>query len=289
MDSDLAFCLDHFIDEQVQLIDNRLEEIKQEEVIEYRKIEKEQKDFNRNKPIPKDKGSHGEDEALVKQFVQDIRISSEQPGKTRTVIDDQSCIDTLRAELSTKVNACMNYIIRLRNVAHPLPNSSKFVEACNNAIDYFRGTRDFETNFDSLYTVLEQSASEDAIENIHKWWKDTYGSTIADINRRNQKFNAAITENNFAILSPTSRVISNGKKLIAARQIIAVEPEHFDIVRKFVRRLLSIDEEKRDVTNPDELAEQLNNSSIEEIINYAENWLRKRDEVRNHKEVDPCM
>ena len=40
MDGDLAFCLGHFIDDQVQLIDDKLEQIKEEEVAKCREDRK---------------------------------------------------------------------------------------------------------------------------------------------------------------------------------------------------------------------------------------------------------
>ncbi|CAF1383711.1 unnamed protein product [Adineta ricciae] len=287
MDDDLAFCLNEFIDEQVQLIDDCVEEIKKEEEDQCGKLEEEQAKYIAARPPPKDKGSHQEEKALVDKFCDDLRRAGAEPSKTRTVIDDPACIASLRAELSAKVNSCVGYLTRLRNLADPLPNSSKFVQLCNDTMDYCRSQQDFEDNFKDLYALVEQSDSDEIIGSIHRWWKSTYGSRIAKINERNQKFNGAITEPNFAVLSPTSRVIAHAKKLIAARQVIPIEPAYFDIVRKFVRKLLAIDEDKRKEVNANELADQLNGMEIEEIIKYAEKWLEERDAIRNQKEEDP--
>ncbi|CAF3522358.1 unnamed protein product, partial [Rotaria sordida] len=284
MDTDLAFCLGQFIDDQVKLIDDRLEAIKQEEIIACDKIEQERNLYNKNKPIPKNKGTHYEDKSLIDKFIQDLRDDDANVSKPKSIIDDPNCIETLRAEVSTKVNACSNYITRIRNLAQPLPRTSKFVESCNEAIDYFRRTQEFEDNFKKLYTVLEQSDLNNIIQNTQQWWKDTYGSTIVELNRRNQKINSAVTENNFAILSSTSRVIDNVKKLMAARKVVLVEPQKLDIIRKFVKHLLIIDEENRDKINAEELIEQLNNSNIEQIIDYTKKWIAQRDEIRNRKE-----
>jgi hypothetical protein len=289
MDADLAFCLGQFIDDQMQLIDDRLEEIKKEEIVERQKLEKEKIIYNQKKPPPKNKGSHHEDKALVDQFIEELR-DNEKTNNTKTIIDNPSCIDTLRAEISTKVNASAKYISRLRNLAKPLPNTTKFVQACSEAIDNFNQTQVFEDNFKALGTILEQTDSSNVVQNVQKWWKDVYGSTIADINRRNQKINQAITEDGFATVSHTSRIVDNAKKLIDARTVISVQPPKLDIIRKFVRRLLSIDEEKREKTDANELIDQLNNSDIEQIIDYAKRWLAKRDEIRNQKEEEnPCM
>ncbi|CAF4108910.1 unnamed protein product, partial [Rotaria sp. Silwood1] len=117
MNDDLAFCLDQFIDDQVKLIDDRLEVLKQDEITECNKIEQEKIIFNKNKPAPKNKGTHYEDQILIDRFIQDLRDDDENINKPKTIVDDQSCIDTLRAEISTKVNACSNYITRIRNLA----------------------------------------------------------------------------------------------------------------------------------------------------------------------------
>jgi hypothetical protein len=289
MDADLAFCLGQFIDDQVQIIDDSLEKIKQEEIVEYRKIEKEQIAYNKKKPAPKKKGSHHEDKTLVDQFIQELR-NSIQPSNTKSIVDDKNCIDTLRAEVSTKVNASTKYISRLRNLAQPMPNTSKFVQTCNETMEHFRQAQKREDNFKELCIILEESDKDNVLSNVQKWWKDTYGSTITDINRRNQRFNGAITENSFVSVSKRSRIAENSSRLLDARKIIFVQPSKLDIIRKFVAQLLSIDEEKRDTINADELIDQLNTRNIDDIIDYAKQWLAKRDEIRNQKEEkDPCM
>jgi hypothetical protein len=288
MDDDLAFCLGRFIDDQVQIIDDRLEDIKKKEIIKCQEIEKEKISYDEKKPAPKNKGSHYEDKALVDQFIQELRDVI-QTKNTKTIINDQTCIDTLRAETSTKINASSNYLNQLRNLARPMPNSSSFVQSCNAAIDYFKKAQEFESNFKGLMTVLEQSESDNVVQNVQTWWKNAYGSTIADLNRRNDRFNKAVTENNFAVLSHRSRIIDNARKLLAARKVISVPPPTLDIIRKFVRRLLSIDEEQREKTDADELINQLHSHDIEEVINYTQQWLAKRDEIRNQKEEpNPC-
>ena len=288
MDADLAFCFGQFIDDQVHLIDSRLEKIKQEEIEEYEKIEVEKVDFNRRKPPAKNKGSYIEDQALVDQLVEDLSDDPEKDAAMKLIVDDPTCIDALSAETSTKINATANYLNRLRNLAQPLPNTSKFVQTCNQAIEYFRRIQTTEDNFKILQRSLEQSDLNDVVQNVQKWWKDSYGSAVADINRRCEKINPGLAENNFAILSPTSRVIDNAKRLMSARKIIDKRIPKIEIISKFVHRLLSIDEESRDKIDPDELIEQLNNSETKEIINYAKTWLRKREEIRNQKEEDPC-
>ncbi|CAF1324975.1 unnamed protein product [Adineta steineri] len=287
MDDDLAFCLGRFTDHQVQLIDDRIAKIKEEENEVCREIEERQAAHIKNRPPQRDKGSHAKDKALVDKFVSDLRQCSAEPRKIRAVTDDQTCIDSLRAELWTKVAASTTYINRLHNLARPLSNTAKFVETCRETVESFKRPSDFDANYKVLYKIIEQDEKDQVIGSIQKWWKEKYGDKVAEINQRNQKFNGAVTEPNFAILSPNSGVIRNAKKLIEARQETIVEPEYFEVVREFVRQLLLLDEEKREHTDANELSNELNSRTIEETIDYAERWLSERDEIRNRKEEDP--
>ncbi|CAF1324993.1 unnamed protein product [Adineta steineri] len=287
MDDDLAFCLGRFIDDQIQLIDDRIEHIKEKEIEECNEIEQERADNIQNRPPPKDKGSHYRDKALVDKFVKDLGQCSAQPKKVRAVTDDQTCIDSLRAELWTKLTASTNYINRLHSLAKPLPNTAKFVETCRETVESFKRPSDFDANYKALYKIIEQDEKEQVIDSIQKWWSEKYGDKIAEINQRNDRFNKAITDKNFVTLSSNSGVIRNAKKLIEVREEIIIEPGHFEIVREFVRQLLLFDQEKREHTNANELSNELNSRTIEEIIDYAERWLSERDEIRNRKEEDP--
>lgn len=288
MDADLAFCLGNFIDDQVELIDNQLENIRKEEEIKCRQIAEAKVEHEKKKPPAKDKGLHHEDQTLVDRFIEELRDAT-QATNTRTVIDDPACIDTLRAESSTKVNACAKYLTRLRNLAKPMQNSASFVQACNEAVDYFQKTQEFDRNFKTLMLVLEQSDESDLLPNVQNWWKDAYGSRVSEINRRNDRFNKAVTENNYAVLSQTSRIIANARKLLEARTVVVVAPPTQEIIRKFVRRMLTLDEEGREKIDADELVKQLDDQGVESAIAYARKWLAKRDEIRNQKEEpDQC-
>ncbi|CAF3917767.1 unnamed protein product [Adineta steineri] len=286
MEDGVAFCLGQFRDEQVQLFDNRIQKNKEEEIEECNKIEQERAADIQNQPPPKDKGSHYRDKALVDKFVKDLGQCSAQPKKVRAVTDDQTCIDSLRAELWTKLTASTNYINRLHSLARPLPNTAKFVETCRETVESFKRPSDFDANYKALYKIIEQDEKEQVIDSIQNWWKEKYGDKIAEINQRNDRFNKAITDKNFVALSSNSGVIRNAKKLIEVREEIIVEPGHFEIVREFVRQLLLFDREKREHTNANELSNELNSRAIEEIIDYAERWLSERDEMRNRKEED---
>ena len=288
MDENLAFCLGQFIDDQVLLIDKKIDNIKADEKKEYAKLERAHAEFERKKPPAKDKGSHGDDQRLVDRFVADLR-ETDAVGPTRTVIDDPTRIDALRAEISTKVGACVNYVQRLRGLAANLPNTKKFVELCNDTVNYCRQTNTYEENFDKLYEVLQNTDEDNLLTNTRRWWKDSYGGRIAEINTRNQKINSPITDNGFATISPTSRIMDNGKMLLTARKVEIVASPKEGIIRRFVRQLLTLDEERRGSIAEDQLIEQLNNGSTDEAVRYARQWLNERDEVRNRKEEeDPC-
>ena len=289
MDADLAFCLGQFIDDQVQIIDERIEAIQNEEDAACRQIEQDKINFEKKKPPPKNKGSRYEDQTLVDRLIQELRDDGATKD-TKTIIDDETCIATLRAEASTKVNAASKYISRLRSLAKPLPNTTNFVKACAEQMDYFNRTQEFDRNFKELLVILEETDASNVLENVRRWWKNAYGSAIAELNTRNNKINPAINDNNYPTLSQTNRIIDNARKLIAARTIVVVEPPKLEIIRRFVRRLLALDEEKREQTNEEELINHLNSLPIEQIINYAQQWFDKRDKIRNQKEEpDPCM
>jgi len=288
MDEDLAFCLGNFIDDQVQLIDDRIGEIEKEETEKYEKIRKEKSIFLKKKPPEKDHGSHSADQALVDGFVQELRDKGTTKEK-RTVIDDETCIGTLRAETQTKVNAAGQYILRLKNSARSFGNTKNFVELCNETYEYINSAQRFQVNFDELMTILQEADADNVVQHVRRWWKDAYGARISEINTRNNKFNQAATENNYATLTQTNRIFDNAKKLLAARTVVYVEPPRLEIIRKFVRQLFILDKDKQDETNPDELCKQLDRLDVDGMINYAQQWLAKRDEIRNKKpEPDQC-
>jgi hypothetical protein len=64
--------------------------------------------------------------------------------------------------------------------------------------------------------------------------------------------------------------------------------ERDSIVRKFAEDLLRLDEEKRKKMSSDEIFNQLNSLSIDQIIDYAKEWLRKHDQILK-QEVNECM
>ena len=287
MDDDLAFCLSRFIDEQVQLIEERIKEIDAEETEECEAIEEKKLEFDRAKPPPKDKGSHDGEQRLVDRFIRDLR-DNEHIGETRTIIEDETCLDSLRAEVTTKVGACAAYLNRIRNLARPLPTGKKFVEACNESIDYCRRPAVLEKNFQNLCAVLKLCDETNVEQQMRSWWNDAYGTRIRELNRRNEKIHPAANENGFAIVSPTSRIIAQGKSLLKARKVIVTEAPVVEVMRQFVRQHLAMDEDRRAETNEDDLVQRLTRGETDDAVGYAQRWLNERDAIRNQKEEDPC-
>lgn len=289
MDDGLAYCLDRFIDEQGELMDQRIEAIRKKAVEECRRIEAAKSEADKKKPPPRNKGSHDQDKALVDRLLRDLNDSANNTP-SRTVTNDPACIDALRAEILTKVGACSKYVARLRNLAQPLPNTKSFVQSCNEAIELCRRPDHFEESFRQYCTILSESDEDNFVRETQKWWKSAYGTTIAKLNERNLKINRALTEDQYATVSPTSRIAANARSLLAARKIELLEPPKSEIIRQFVQRHLALDEELQKKMDPDSLIERLNIEDNNRAISYAQQWLRSRDEVRNEKEQpDPCM
>lgn len=282
MDTDLAFCLENFIHDQVQLIDDRIRAIEDQEAAECEKIRRERSIFEKKKPPEKNNGSHNADQALVDRFIQELRDKGTAKEK-RTVIDDETCIATLRAETQTKVNATGQYVVRLKNSARSFANTKSFIETCNETVEYFNSAQNFQKNFDELMTILQEADADTVVQRVRQWWKNAYGSRVAEVNTRNSKFNQAATENNYATLTQTNRIFDNAKKLIAARTVVFVEPPKLEIIRKFVQQLFVLDEDKQKETTRDELIKHLNSLEIDGMNDYARQWLKKRDDIRNKK------
>lgn len=287
MDDNLAFCLGQFIDEQVKIIDDKIDEIKNDEREKCRAIEKARDEYERKKPPAKNKGNHGEDQRLVDQFIDEMR-AVENVKPQRNVLDDPTRVDALRAEIQTKVGACANYVTRLRGLAMPLPNSKQFVTLCSETIIYCKSGSKFQENFELYNQVLQETEDDALLTNTRQWWKDTYGGKVAEVNERNKKFNPAIIDLGFVTIAPNSRIMDNGRQLLSARKVEVIPSPKGGIIRRFVRHLLSLDEDRRASVDEEKLVEQLNEGPVDEAVNYARQWLKKRDEIRNHKEEDPC-
>ena len=287
MNSDLAFCLGRFIDEQVKVIDEKYDEIQKVELEKEQEIQDQSRQYEEQKPPAKDKGSHDADKALIDRFIRDLR-EAEEKGADRLVIEDPAALDSLRAEIVTKVGAAQNYVNRIRALAQPMPNTKKFLEACQAATQQLRRTDLLEENFAKLCQLLKDSDENTLVKTIQAWWKEAYGAMIANLNEQNKKFNRAVTEDSFAIVSPTSRIVSNGKILLKARKIVAGESKTIEVIRRFVNRLVNIDEDERNKNDSEALIEELSKGNIEDAVEYARRWLKRRDDIRNIKEENPC-
>ena len=66
--------------------------------------------------------------------------------------------------------------------------------------------------------------------------------------------------------------------------------EAYKTICKFVREIRSMDEETRKEVSENELITQLNNNETDFALNYAQKWLKKRDDKRekSKKEEETC-
>lgn len=156
MDTDLAFCLSRFIEDQVELINECLDKIQEAEEAERREVEKEETSsitIEQNLANKIKKGAHAEDQAIVNRFVRDLC----EPGtsdSSSTIDSNETVRERLCAELSTKLNACSTYITRLRNFARIKPRSTEFVQRCNKGIDLLRRGKEFDVNYKKFCDIL---------------------------------------------------------------------------------------------------------------------------------------
>ena len=268
MDIDVAFCLGEFIAEQVQLIDEKIDEIRQEERDKF-------------------KGNAQEERCLVEQFIDDLRAAADV-RPIRNVLNDPTRVEALRAEILTKVGTCVTYVTRLRGLATPLPNTKAFVTLCTDTINYCRNTKAFDENFQAYNQLLMETEDGDLLSNTQKWWKKAYGGRVAEVNERNKRFNPALTDTGFVTIAENSRIMDNGRLLLSTRKVDVVASPKEGIVRRFVRSLLTLDENRRKSVNEEQLVAELDKMSVNDAARYARTWLKQRDDIRTRKENDPC-
>ena len=254
MDEDLAFCLDRFINDQMKIIDEDLAKITQDELDECDRIEAQKRHSPLTSPSPRNKGSHGEDNAPVDRLIRDLR-ACDDVEQTTTIVENQTCLDSLRAEILTKIGACTTYLGRLRDSAVRLRRAGKFMRDCDAMIDYCLRPATFDRNFRRLCARLKTTDEKNVGEQIREWWSDAYGSSIAELNRRNEQIDLTDNEEGYTVVWSTSRIIEQGENLIRTRK---------------------------------QVVDKLNAGSTDKDVAYARQWLHDRDEIRNHKEVDSC-
>lgn len=286
MDADLAYCLDRFIDDQIKLIDENLEDIREEEIIEHDRIEQLKSSPVVSKTFQTIQGSHEEDEAIVQHFIEAL-VDNTESGGANNINALEQCRDELRTELSEKVKECMDLITRLRNLAKPILISANFVSKCDEILDRMSEKETIDENFRDLCQVIDTSDSRNIVENMQDWWKEKYGSAIEKILAANRQFNPGVSNHDIAVVLPKSTIISCAKKILWMRNEEPVaESQKHDIVSEFVQQINSIDDSIRQEISTDDLTAQLENSEVDSAISYAENWLHKRDSIRSQANKD---
>ena len=290
MDADLAYCLERFIDDQVQMIDDYMETVREEEAAERHRIEQKKKSYMLRNTNRINAGSHEIDEAIVQRFVQRLHDST-NTNSTAVDSDAENYRQILRDELYEKMDKCANHIIRLRNLAVPIRGSDDFIWQCDNIIDRFDQEQNTDESFKQLYQIIEQSDCKSLIKNVQNWWEKSYGSYVTEIIHFNKKFNPRVADNNIAVVSSWSRFIRCAKQVHSTRSAeIPADSRKNELVREFVREIQSVDNENRQEISEDNLVKQLDSSDISTNVDYAEKWLNKRDNNRNQKkEDDTCM
>ena len=289
MDSDLAYCLERFIDDQIKLIDAYLEKVKENETVEYKQIEQmKMVAIAKMKPQP-NKGSHVEDAMIVQQFIEgllEFSGSSETPGSKEL----RRYREMMCTEISAKIDDCSNHIIRLRNLGRPRSRSEKFVRQCNETIELLQNQQTMKENYEKLYHIVYRCNQTNVPDEVQHWWDEAYGLEIAKIIRLNKGFNPGIGNKQIAVLPRWSQPVDCARKIISLRDTGVVDDSQkkYAIVCEFVRQIRLVDEENRQEISEDDLINQLNTSEIDAAKKYAEDWLSKRDEIRNKKEDDIC-
>jgi hypothetical protein len=194
MDADLAYCLERFIDDQVHMIDDYLETVREEEAIEHQRIEHKKMSRMLKQKNQTNECSHDEDETIVQRFVRRLQATTDI-DETAVDSDTKNYRKILRDELSKKIKNCSNLMIRLRNLAVPIRGSDEFIWQCDNVIDRFQQGRKTGESYKELYQIIEQSDSKQFVENVQDWWEKSYGSYVLEIIHYNKRFNPRVGNN----------------------------------------------------------------------------------------------
>ena len=283
MNSDLAYCLERFIDDQIQLIDDRLETVKKQGTVEYHRIQLLKESQSAQKKPKANRGSHDEDEAIVQRFIQRLFDIAEDD----TADNVENYKKMLRTELNEKLNECSKYVKRMRNLAKPILGSENFILRCNEIFGLLNQEQKTTENYNELCQIIEQSNAKDVVENVQQWWEKMYGSLIREINHLNKRFTPGISNNDMATIPSRGGMVGLAKRILSVgNDEVLVDSQKYEIVSKFARQIRSIDDESRQEINEDELINELNNNNIDSAIDYAVKWLEKRDTQRNSKEEE---
>lgn len=290
MNADLAYCLERFIDDQIQMIDDHLEIVKQNESVECQRIERMKIVSAAKKKPPVNKGSHDEDARIVQKFVRGLDDFADDE-KTPAGRAMKKYREMLHNEFSAKISDCENHLTRLRKLARPIGASLDFRILCDETIVRLRNARTTPGNFAELDRILERSSSNAVGHDVQQWWNRTYGSGVVKIIRLNRRFNPSVGNKDITAITSWSQPIDCSRKFIQVRRerVVADAKIKYELISEFVHEIQSIDQNNREEINEKDLIDQLNNGDIEIARKYAETWLNKRDDVRNEKEEeDPC-
>lgn len=290
MNAELAYCLEKFIDDQVQMIDDYLETVKHNETVECQRIERMKIASAKKKKPPINKGHHDEDERIVRKFVTGLTDLAD--GETTPVaMAMKRYREMLHNEFSAKMDDCEHHLTQLRKLARPIGASHDFVILCDDTIEALRQRRKTADYFAELDRVLSKSNSNTVAQNIQQWWNRTYASDVRKIIRLNRRFNPHVGNENITTISLWSQPIDCARKFVEVSKgkAAADAKAKHELICEFVREIQSIDEENRQEIDQNELVNQLNSMDMDSGKTYAEAWLDKRDHQRNKKEEeDPC-
>jgi hypothetical protein len=290
MNSDLAYCLERFIDDQIQLIDDYLETVKEKKTIEHQRIEQMKMLAIEKRKQQTDGGpEHVKDAAIVQRFINKL-LDIADNDNTPDAKELRKYREMMYSEFTAKIDDCSNHVIRLRNLAKPTFRSDDFVKQCNKTIKYLQQEQTLTENYDKLYEIIDQSDQANVADNVQNWWDEAYGSVVTKIIHLNKRFNPGVGNIDIALVQPWSQPIDCARKilLIETPKTLANYQKKYNIVCEFVRQIQSIDDENRQEISENNLINKLNRGDIDFAKNYTENWLIKRDQSRNQKEDASC-
>lgn len=289
MNSDLAYCLERFIDDQIQLIDDYLKKVKENETIEYQRIQQMKMLAIEKIKLQTDEGSYDEGGMIVQRFVEGL-LDIANSSNVAVLTEVRRYREMMCTEFSAKIDDCSNLVIRLRNLARPTFRSNSFVKQCNETIKRLQRAQTTTENYDKLYQIINQSEQRNVVDNVQHWWDEAYGSAIMKIIRLNKRFNPGIGSRDIAFVPPWSQPIDCARKILSIRKqdMHGNSQKKYDIVCEFVREIQLIDDENRKEISEDDLINQLNSADIDFAKNYAENWLKKRNQRFYQQEDDAC-
>ena len=194
------------------------------------------------------------------------------------------------SEFSAKIDDCVDHVMRLRNLARPTYRSGQFVKQCNDTINYLKREKTMTENYGKLNQIIDSSDQKNVANNVQHWWDDAYGSSMMKIIQLNKGFNPGVGNKEIAYIPPWSQPIDCARNIISAEtpKMLVYSKRKYQVVYEFVRRIQAMDEETRREISEDDLVYQLKTGEAEFAKNYAENWVRKREEGRIQKDHAHC-